>query len=165
MSHRWRIFELIIATIQICFGIVMLFVVYTTLTTYYHTLWINPLIEPKSIIEVALKKNTSLVIVALVAISSGILLIKNKSKGYFMSIITWIMFIVLLVINCFRMHQRDALELHLISKIILILTVLVFIAIAILLNHAVFRQKHKPTKKNWFVIAIIVIAITASKFI
>lgn len=165
MKHSWRIFELILSGIQICFGLIILFVVYTTLITYYNVLWINPLIDHKSIIEVAIRKNASLIIVALIAISSGILLTKNIFKGYIMSIITWIMFTVLLVLNSIRIQQRNPLELDLISKIILSFTIVVFIAIVILLNNSSFIEKYKPTKRNWFAIAIITTVITASKFV
>ncbi|MBE0391494.1 hypothetical protein [Flavobacterium sp. PL002] len=81
MKQNWKIFELIISGIQIFLGIIMLIVVYITITSHYYTLWINPLIDHAAIAEMAFRGNVTLVILALITIFSGILLIKNKING------------------------------------------------------------------------------------
>lgn len=165
MKHSWRIFELVLSGIQICFGLVMLLFVYKTIIEYYNILWKNPLIDHISIIEMALRKNAALAIVSLIAISSGILLIKNLSKGWVMSIITWIMLTITLIINSYRMYQHNPLELDLFSKIILSVMVIIFIIILVLLNNTAFTQKYKPTRGKWIAIAVMIVALVATKFV
>lgn len=165
MKHSWKIFELIISGIQICFGLMILFFVAETILEYYNMLWVNPLIDQKSIIEVALRKNSIQVIVALTAILSGILLIKNLSKGWIMSIITWIMFTILLTISTYRIYQRNPADLDLVSRVIIGFLVIIFITITVMLNNAEFRQKYKPTRSSWIAIAITITALTSAKFV
>ncbi|WP_338647482.1 hypothetical protein V5J73_02895 [Flavobacterium sp. KS-LB2] len=113
----------------------------------------------------ALRKNLTLVIVSLIAISSAILLIKNLLTGWVMSVITWIMFTITLIINSYRLNQLNPTELDLISKFILGVIVIVFIAIIVTLNNTEFIQKYKPSKNYWIVIVISTVALTALKFL
>ncbi|TDE42918.1 hypothetical protein E0I26_12145 [Flavobacterium rhamnosiphilum] len=165
MKHSWRIFEFILSGIQICCGLVILFFVYITCTEYYIFLWKNPLVDHQSIVQMALRTNSTLVIVSLIAISSALLLIKNVSKGWVMSIITWIMFVVILIINSYRLNLLNPSALDLVSKFILGVMAIGFTTIVVLLNNIEFRQKYKPTKNNWIVIAISITALTALKFL
>ena len=165
MKHSWRMFELILSGIQICFGLLILFFVYLTCNQYYTFLWKNPLVDHQSIVLMALRKNLTLVIVSLITISSAILLIKNLLKGWVMSVITWIMFTITLIINSYRLNQRNPTELDLISKFILGVIVIVFIAIVVTLNNTEFIQKYKPSKNNWIVIVISIVVLTALKFL
>lgn len=81
MKHNWRMFEIILSGIQICLGILIWFFVYLTCNQYYTFLWKNPLMDHHSIVQMAVRKNITLVILSLIAISSAILLIKNLSQG------------------------------------------------------------------------------------
>ncbi|WP_282714432.1 hypothetical protein [Flavobacterium algoritolerans] len=143
----------------------ILFFVAKTILEYYNILWVNPLIDHKSIVEVAFRKNSIQVIVALIAILSGILLIKNLSKGWIMSIITWIMFTILLTISTYRIYQRNPAELDLVSRVFISFLVIVFITITGMLNSAELRQKYKPTRSSWITIAITITALTSAKFV
>ena len=165
MKHNWRMFEIILSGIQICLGLLILFFVYLTCNQYYTFLWKNPLMDHQSIVQMALRKNLTLVIVSLITISSAILLIKNLLKGWVMSVITWIMFTITLIINSYRLNQRNPTELDLISKFILGVIVIVFIAIVVTLNNTEFIQKYKPSKNNWIVIVISIVVLTALKFL
>ena len=159
MKHNWRIFELIISGIQICCGFLILIAVYLTFKDYYNHYWTNPMIDDNAVIEVALRKNLNL------AILSAILLIKKVSKGWVMSVITWIMFTIVLIINSYRINQIYPKELGLGSKFIIGFMTLVFIAIIIALNNNEFIQKYKPTKSTWITIAVSIVLLTATKFI
>jgi len=111
------------------------------------------------------QKNITLVILSLIAISSAILLIKNLSKGWVMSVTTWIMLTITLIINSYRLNQSNPGELDLISIFILGIIVIVFIAIVLALNNIEFKQKYSPTIKNWIFIVISIVALTALKFL
>ena len=165
MKNSWRIFELILSGIQICSGFVILFFVCITCNEYYTFLWKNPLVDHQSIVLMALRKNLTLIIISLIAISSAILLIKNLLKGWVMSVITWIMFTITLTVNSYRLNQRNPTELDLISKFILGVIITVFITIVFTLNNIEFIQKYKPSKNNWIVIVISIVALTALKFL
>jgi hypothetical protein len=165
MKHSWRMFELILSGIQICFGLLILFFVYLTCNQYYTFLWKNPLVDHQSIVLMALRKNLTLVIVSLITISSAILLIKNLLKGWVMSVITWIMLTITLIINSYRLNQSNPGELDLISIFILGIITVVFIAIVFALNNIEFKQKYSPTIKNWIFIVISIVALTALKFL
>ncbi|WP_379857767.1 hypothetical protein [Flavobacterium fructosi] len=148
MKHSWRIFELILAGIQVCSGLVILFFVYITCTEYYTFLWKNPLVDHQRIVLMAVRKNITLVFVSLIAISSAILLIKNLSKGWVTSVITWFMFAIILIINSYRLNQSNPGELDLISIFILGIITVVLITIILALFNIEFRQKYNPTLKN-----------------
>lgn len=165
MKHNWRIFEFIISGIQIFLGILMLIVVYITITSYYYTLWINPLIEHTAIIEMAFRKNFVLFIVAMIAISSGILIIKKKINGYILSQITWIMSTIILVINSVKLYQLKAYDFDFTARITVILITITFLIILLLLNNSFFRNKYPITKSNWIVITIFTTILTAMKFL
>ncbi|TDE54268.1 hypothetical protein [Flavobacterium sp. GT3P67] len=165
MKHNWRVFELILSGIQICCGFLILFFVYITCTEYYSFLWRNPLVDHQSIVQMAFRKNGTLVIVSLIAISSAILLIKNLSKGWVMSVTTWCMFTIILIINSYRLNQSNPNELDLISKFILGIIAVAITTIVVLLNNIEFKQKYNPTKKNWIAIAISIAVLTALKFL
>ena len=165
MKHNWRIFELIISGIQICCGFLILIAVYLTFKDYYNHYWTNPMIDDNAVIEVALRKNLNLAIISFLAILSAILLIKKVSKGWVMSVITWIMFTIVLIINSYRINQIYPKELGLGSKFIIGFMTLVFIAIIIALNNNEFIQKYKPTKSTWITIAVSIVLLTATKFI
>jgi hypothetical protein len=113
----------------------------------------------------AVRKNIALVIISLIAISSAILLIKNLLTGWVMSVITWIMFTITLIINSYRLNQRNPSELDLISIFILGIITVVFIVIVFALNNIEFKQKYSPTIKNWIFIAISIVVLTALKFL
>ena len=165
MKHNWRIFELILSGIQILFGFLILFFVLLTCNQYHSFLWKNPLVDHQSIIQMAIRKNITLVFVSLIAISSAILLIKNLSKGWLMSVTTWFMFAIILIINSYRLNQSNPSELDLISIFFLGIITFVFIAIILALINIEFRQKYNPTIKNWIVIAISIVVLTALKFL
>ena len=165
MKHSWRIFELILSGIQICCGFFILFFVYITCNHYYTFLWKNPLVDHQSIVQMALRKNVTLVIVSLIAISSAILLIKNLSKGWVMSVTNWFMFTIILIINSYRLNQSNPNDLDLISIFILGIITVIFIAIILALINIEFRQKYNPTIKNWIFIAISIVVLTALKFL
>lgn len=82
-----------------------------------------------------------------------------------MSVITWSMFTVILIINTYRINQLYPKELALVSKFIIGFMILVFIAIILALNNTEFKQKYKPTKSTWITIVISIILLTATKFI
>ena len=165
MRKNWRIFEVIISVIQIGLGVLILFVVTTTIIDYYTILWRNPLMAHKSILEVGFRKNYILVIVAFISISSGILLIKNSLKGWITSIATWVMSAILLIFSFYRIFQKNPTELNFMSKTIMSFTIIAFLIIAIVLSHSEFKQKYKPTASSWITIAAIIMAITSAKFI
>jgi hypothetical protein len=165
MKHNWRMFEIILSGIQICLGILILFFVSLTCNQYYTFLWKNPLMDHQSIVQMAVRKNITLVILSLIAISSAILLIKNLSKGWVMSVITWIMLTITLIINSYRLNQSDPGELDFISIFILGIITVIFIAIVFALNNIEFKQKYSPTIKNWIFIVISIVALTALKFL
>ncbi|RTY90552.1 hypothetical protein EKL32_20910 [Flavobacterium sp. GSN2] len=118
-----------------------------------------------SIVQMAVRKNITLVILSLIAISSAILLIKNLSQGWVMSVITWIMLIITLIINSYRLNQSNPNELDLISIFIIGIITFVFIAIVFALNNIEFKRKYSPTIKNWIFIAISIVVLTALKFL
>jgi hypothetical protein len=165
MKYSWRIFELILSGIQIFLGLLILFFVYLTCNQYYTFLWKNPLVDHQSIVQMALRKNITLVIVSVIAILSAILLIKNLSKGWVMSVITWFMFAIILIINSYRLNQSNPSEFDLISIFILGIITVFFIAIVVALNNIEFRQKYNPTIKNWTFITISIFVLTALKFL
>ena len=165
MKHSWRMFELILSGIQICFGLLILFFVHFTCNQYYTFLWKNPLVDHQSIVQIALRKNVTLVIVSVIAISSAIFLIKNLSKGWVMSVTTWFMLTIILIINSYRLNQSNPNDLDLISIFILGIITVIFIAIILALINIEFRQKYNPTIKNWIVIAISIVVLTALKFL
>ena len=165
MKHNWRIFELILSGIQILFGLLIMFFVYLTCNQYYTFLWGNPLVDHQSIVKMAVRKNVTLIIVSVIAISSAIFLIKNLLKGWVMSVTTWFMFTIILIINSYRLKLSNPSELDLISKIILGIITVAFITIILALNNIEFRHKYNPTIKNWLVIAISIIVLTALKFL
>jgi hypothetical protein len=121
--------------------------------------------DHQSIIQMAIRKNITLVFVPLIAISSAILLIKNLSKGWVMSVITWIMLTITLIINSYRLNQSNPNELDLISIFIIGIIIVVFIAIVFALNNIEFKRKYSPTIKNWIFIAISIVVLTALKFL
>lgn len=121
--------------------------------------------DHQSIVQMALRKNVTLVIVSLIAISSAILLIKNLSKGWVMSVTTWFMFTIILIINSYRLNQSNPNDLDLISIFILGIITVIFIAIILALINIEFRQKYNPTIKNWIFIAISIVVLTALKFL
>ena len=165
MKHNWRIFELVLAGIQLCCGFALWFIIYLTFNNYYLYLWNNPLMDHYALIEVALRRNLTLLIISIFSILSGFLLIKNKVKGWVMSIITWIMLTIVMIINSYRIIELYPDKLDFISRVVICIMALVFIAIVITLNNDQFRQKYKPTKTNWVLIVVSVIIITATKFI
>ena len=110
--------------------------------------------DHQRIVLMAVRKNITLVFVSLIAISSAILLIKNLSKGWITSVITWFTFAIILIINSYRLNQSNPGELDLISIFILGIITVVFITIILALFNIEFRQKYNPTLKNWIVIAI-----------
>jgi amino acid permease len=165
MKQNWRIFEVIISVIQIGLGVLILFVVTTTIIDYYSILWRNPLMAHKSILEVGFRKNYILVIVAFISISSGILLIKNSLKGWITGIAAWVMSAILLMFSFYRIFQKNPADLNFMSKIIMSFTIIAFLIIAIVLCHSEFKQKYKPTASSWITIAAIIIAIISAKFI
>lgn len=165
MKHSWRIFELILSGIQICSGFLILFIIYLTYNDYYALLWADPLIDHYAIIEVFFVKNLSLVLLSFFPILSAVFLIKNKTKGWLMSVITWSMFTAILIINTYRINQLYPKELALVSKFIIGFMILFFIAIIIALNNTEFTQKYKPTKSMWITIVISIILLMATKFI
>jgi hypothetical protein len=165
MKHNWRMFEIILSGIQICLGILILFFVSLTCNQYYTFLWKNPLMDHQSIVQMAVRKNITVVILSLIAISSAILLIKNLSKGWVMSVITWIMLTITLIINSYRLNQSKPNELDLISIFIIGIITVVFIAIVFALNNIEFKRKYSPTIKNWIFIAISIVVLTALKFL
>lgn len=165
MKQNWKIFELIISGIQIFLGIIMLIVVYITITSYYYKLWINPLIDHAAIAEMAFRGNVTLVILALIAIFSGILLIKNKINGYILSQITWVMLTLLLLINSIRLFQKKALDIDFLSGITIGIIATTFLIILFLLNNSAFRKKYFITRCNWIFVSIIITILTASKFL
>ena len=165
MKHNWRMFEIILSGIQICLGLLILFFVYLTCNQYYTFLWKNPLMDHQSIVQMALRKNLTLVIVSLITISSAILLIKNLLKGWVMSVIAWIMLPITLIINSYRSNQSNPSELDLISIFTIGIITVVFIAIVFALNNIEFKRKYSPTIKNWIFIAISVVVLTALKFL
>jgi multisubunit Na+/H+ antiporter MnhB subunit len=165
MKNSWRTFELILSGIQICCGFIILFIVYLTLNNYYHVLWANPLMDHNAIIEVALRKNLTLVLISFSSFISAVFLIKNLAKGWAMSIITWVMFIIILIINSYRTNQLNPNELDLLSKFIIGFILIVFTAIITALNNAEFIQKYKPNKSTWLTIAVSIVVLAATKFI
>lgn len=165
MKHNWRIFELILSGVQICFGFLMWFVVYLTFKDYYLVLWKNPLMDHNVIIQVALRKNLTLVLISFLSILSAVFLIKSLTKGWIMSIITWIMFAVILIINTYRINQLYPKELDLLSKFITGFIIIFFIAITIALNNNAFIQKYNPTKFTWITIVVSIVVLTTTKFI
>jgi len=165
MKHNWRIFELILSGTQICCGFLILFSVYLTVIEYFAILWINPLMDHNTIIEVAVRKNLTLVIISFFSILSALFLIKNMIKGWVMSVITWIMFTITLLINSYRLNQRNPNELDLVSKFIIGFMIVVSIAIITVLNNTEFMQKYRPTKRDWITIAISIFTLSATKFI
>ena len=104
--------------------------------------------DHQRIVLMAVRKNITLVFVSLIAISSAILLIKNLSKGWVTSVITWFMFAIILIINSYRLNQSNPGELDLISIFILGIITVVFITIILALFNIEFRQKYNPTLKN-----------------
>lgn len=165
MKNNWRMFEIILSGIQIFLGILILFFVYLTCNQYYTFLWKNPLMDHQSIIQMAIRKNITLVFVSLIAISSAILLIKNLSKGWVMSIISWIMLTITLIINSYRLNQSNPNELDLISIFIIGIITVFFIAIVFALSNIEFKRKYSPTIKNWIFIAISIVVLTALNFL
>jgi hypothetical protein len=165
MKQNWRIFEVIISGIQIGLGVLILFVVTTTIIEYYTVLWQNPLMDHKSILEVGFRKNYILVIVAFISIYSGILLIKNSLKGWITSNATWLLSVMLLMFSFYRIFQKNPTDLNFMSKTIMSCTIIAFLVIAIVLSHSEFKQKYKPTENSWITIAVIIIAITSAKFV
>lgn len=165
MKDSWRLFELILSGIQICCGLLMLTAVYLTFKDYYLILWTNPLIDHHAIIEMAVRKNLTLLLMSFLPILSAVLLIKNVARGWVMSVITWIMFIIILIINAYRINKIYPQELGSGSKFIIGLMTTVFIAITIALNNPEFMQKYKPTRHTWIAIAVSIICLTATKFI
>ena len=104
--------------------------------------------DHQRIVLMAVRKNITLVFVSLIAISSAILLIKNLSKGWVTSVITWFMFAIILIINSYRLNQSNPGELDLISIFNLGIITVIFIAIILALINIEFRQKYNPTLKN-----------------
>lgn len=82
-----------------------------------------------------------------------------------MSVITWIMLIITLIINSYRLNQSNPNELDLISIFIIGIITFVFIAIVFALNNIEFKRKYSPTIKNWIFIAIPIVVLTALKFL
>ncbi|MFV8378550.1 hypothetical protein ACNQGA_07230 [Flavobacterium sp. LB3R33] len=121
--------------------------------------------DHQSIVQMAVRKNITLVIISLIAISSAILLIKNLLKGWVMSVIAWIMLPITLIINSYRLNQSNPSELDLISIFTIGIITVVFIAIVFALNNIEFKRKYSPTIKNWIFIAISVVVLTALKFL
>ena len=165
MKHNWRIFELILSTLHLCCGFILWIVIYLTFNNYYLYLWNNPLVDHYTLIEVALRKNLTLLIISIFSILSGFLLIKNKVKGWVMSIITWIMLTIIVIMNSYRIVKLYPDELNPLERVVICIMALVFIAIVITLNNEQFKQKYKPTKTNWVMIVISVILVTVTKFV
>ena len=82
-----------------------------------------------------------------------------------MSIITWIMLTIIVIINSYRIVKLYPDELNPLERVVICIMALVFIAIVITLNNEQFKQKYKPTKTNWVMIVISVILVTATKFV
>lgn len=82
-----------------------------------------------------------------------------------MSIITWIMLTIVMIMNSYRIIKLYPDELDPLSRVVICIMALVFIAIVITLNNEQVRQKYKPTKTNWVMIVISVILVSATKFI
>ncbi len=165
MKQNWKIFETIISGVQIILGLLILSVIAITIWEYYSILWINPLIDHKSILELSFKKNYILFTVSIISIFSGFLLIKNSIKGWILSIITWTMYIILFVFSFYRISLNESSQLNLNSKIIMYIVVIAFVAILVVLNNSEFKQKYKPTNENWLIITSIIVILTLAKFV
>ena len=165
MKQNWRIFEIVLSGVQIVLGLLLLFIIASTITQYYTILWVNPLIDHKSIIVTSFKKNYIPFIVSLISIYSGFLLIKNSLKGWISSIVTWTMCIILLAFSFYRISENYPSELNLASKIIMSFAEIAFIIILLALNNSEFRQKYNPSKRSWIIIGSAVGILTLAKFV
>ena len=164
MKQNWQIFEKVLSGVHIILGLLILFVVVTTIKSYYVVLGINPLFDHKTILEVSFKKNYILFIVSLMSISSGFLLYNNSLKGWITSIITWTMCVILLLFSYYRLSVNEYYHLDLVSQITIFFAIIVFTTILVFLNNSEFKQKYKPTNKSWLIIFLSTLIITLAKF-
>lgn len=164
MKQNWPLIEKVISCLQIILGLLILFGVLTTIKSYYDVFWINPLFEHKTILELSFKKNYILFIVSLISITSGFLLYNNSSKGWITSIITWTMYVILLLFSYYRLSVNESYHLDLVSQIAICFAVIIFTTILVFLNNSEFKQKYKPTKNNWLIITSVIVMITLAKF-
>ena len=163
MKQNWRIFEKVLSGVQIVLGLLLLYVVATTITEYYTILWKNPLFNHTSIIEISFKKNYILFILSLTSICSGLQLINNNQKGWIASIVTWTMCTILLAFSFYRITKNYPNELNLTSKIVMSFFEITFIIILVALNNSEFRKKYAPTKRSWIIISSAVGILTLAK--
>lgn len=164
MKQNWQIFEKVLSGVHIILGLLILFMVVTTIKSYYVVFGINPLFDHKTILEVSFKKNYILFIVSLMSISSGFLLYNNSLKGWVTSIITWTMCVILLLFSYYRLSVNEYYHLDLVSQITICFAIILFITILVFLNNSEFKQKYKPTNKSWLIIFLSTLIITLAKF-
>lgn len=164
MKRNWQLLERVISCVQIILGLLILFVVATTIKSYYDVFWINPLFDHKTILEISFKKNYILFIISLISIISGFLLYNNSLKGWVTSIITWTMYVILFLFSYYRLSVNESYHLDLVSQIAICFAVIVFTTILVFLNNSEFKHKYKPTKKNWLIITSAIVILTLAKF-
>lgn len=165
MKANWRRFECIISGFQIAFGIIIFLIIIQTILDYYSVFYINPLFNKGDILLLSFRKNYMLFIVAFLSIISGIMLLKSSLNGWILSIITWIMYAVLIIISFLKINQDKSSILDYESKIVIGFMVLLFITILLLFTSKEFKMKYKPNKSNFIFIVGVVLGLTIVKLL
>jgi uncharacterized membrane protein YhaH (DUF805 family) len=132
---------------------------------YYNILWSNPLFDHNRIIEIAIRKNYLFCVISVIAITSGILIIKNSSAGWITGIVSWIMFAILLEIGLWKFYNQQPNELNMASIIFVNLISVSFLVIAGIFNNKEFRIKYSPDRNSWIKVSLIVATLTTAKLL
>ncbi|MEC4005651.1 hypothetical protein OX283_013355 [Flavobacterium sp. SUN052] len=159
MSKAWLITEKIISSLQIIFGLLIIYLIfYNNIFLINHYLGETNLGWRDLSFYKIIQNNFLAFTKALFFFMSGILLIKNQTIGWIIGLLIWFNFGLISLLNLLMLHQK----VQIVWDInICMLMILCFLNTTILISK-VFRKKYKPNWKNWknWSIILIVLMIT-----
>lgn len=164
MTKPWVITEKIIASLQIIFGLTLIYIIfYSNMVTIEYYLNDSNLGWKYLSFYKIFKNNFLPLFKALLFLTSGILLIKNHFKGWIIGFTMWFSFGIISLQYILKLLQQVHIVWRNLEYLYLILLMILFFTNAILLNAKEFREKYKPnwqSPKNWSIVLIIIILTT-----
>ncbi len=159
MNKKWAVAEKVIGILITIWGI---FTLYSVVSNVYGTISNGFLNSGHTTYLHLLQTNHLNVVLSLASIFGGSYLLFSDKTGWLLSLICSSMYTVSLFISATANHTTTK-QTGLFFYQSYTITAIIFAVILILLFQKTFREKYKPTEKNWRNAAFILIILIADK--
>ena len=159
MNKKWIITEKIIATAITVWGMVTLYSVTSTIYNLIYTGFVSS--GNTTYLGILLTNHLNLIL-SVAGIFGGILLLYGDKPGWLLSIISSAMFMISLFISATN-NRNNVKQTDLFFYQSYSVTAITFLVITILLLQKAFREKYKPTAKEWRLMGVILSVLLIDK--